>query len=101
MSSMSENQSHRLHFLHKAKEAAELAVTQAQLALAQAEAELGEAVAEPTQEACLKHSEERERHIKLRQAMSLLTCQHCHQCAFCEPKFDVCWTGRNGAHCYC
>ena len=49
MSSMSEKQSHRLHFLHKAKEAAELAMTQAQVALAEAEAELGEAEAEPQQ----------------------------------------------------
>ena len=30
--------------------------------------------------------------------MSLLTCQHCHQCAFCEPHFDVCWTGGTGGH---
>jgi hypothetical protein len=73
-------------------------MTQAQVALAEAEAELGEAEAEPQQEECPNHSKERERHMKLRHAMSLLTCQHCHQCAFCEPRFDVCWTGGTGGY---
>ena len=21
----------------------------------------------------------------------MVTCQHCHQCAFCEPRYNICW----------
>jgi hypothetical protein len=95
---MSKKQSHSLQFFHEARAEAELALKKAQLALAQAETELSDAEAASNKEECPKHSQEREHHLKQRHSISLLTCQHCHHCAFCEPRFDLCWTGGEGGH---
>jgi hypothetical protein len=46
----------------------------------------------PNEDQCLIHTEERER-LQKRINASVVTCQHCHQCAFCEPRYDICNAG--------
>jgi hypothetical protein len=96
---MSVNQSHELQLLHKAQAKAQLALdninaqkAQAQLTLDNIIARIAEAEPNVNQE-CQLHLQERAEWITAKRASTRLTCAHCQLCAFCEPRFDKCWTG--------
>jgi hypothetical protein len=96
---MSKHQLHELQLLHKAQAQAQFALdnmnaqtAQAQLILNNIIARIAEATPKEKQQ-CQSHLQEQAEWITAKRAAARLTCTHCQQCAFCDPRFDKCWTG--------